>query len=130
MRIVEDQRDLGGRERPAHEGTAAIGERCPGADTVARIVVAGDQDDRGVGLRGHALEESIELADGGLGRCRPIEDIAGNDQDVGLVRCHRSEDLVQSRRVIEFQRAAFELPPEVPVGRVQYPHKSLRTSSF
>jgi hypothetical protein len=91
------------------------------------VVVSGDQhalDPLADELREEVVDELL-----GLGRRRRrVEDVAGDQDGVYLFVLGDRGDLVEGLRVLVHPRAAAEGFPDVPVGRVEKPHREASLS--
>lgn len=109
---VGPDRDAGPAEQPVTE---------PG--TGGRVVVAGDRDHDRAGVT-EADERVVEELDGTRGRDRAVEQIAGDDHRVDVLRGGQLDHAIDREGLLLEERRLVELPSQVPVGGVQQPHGS------
>ena len=89
-----------------------------------RVVVASDDDDMtAAGLRDLAEEIVVQLLGGDAGEAG-VEDISSHQQDVNLPVVDFLQQPLQKGQVFVMPFLNVQRPPQVPVGSVQYFHKS------
>jgi hypothetical protein len=98
-------------------------QRTRGFQAAGRIVVAGDDDDVQLRrTRTRLLQETVELALRDRRRVRVVEDVARDQEGVGLLGHDGVEQPVQEALMLVGPVEVVQGLAEVPVGSVQQPH--------
>jgi len=118
MVIAQDHRgDLGGHL--AHDVQLTTLEQSgTKPESIGTVVVAWDQDDRGVQLSCDPHDQIIEEVHRFGGRNRSIVDITGDEQCGGLALLHEFNQLLEDDALVFEQALAVQLAPQVEVGGV------------
>lgn len=104
-------------------GAQAPHERGGQFDARARVVVAGDHHDVQLGLLLVGLDDEVVEAFLGFDRrVDRVEDIAGDQQRIGLTQVQLAEQPVEEAGVFEVAFLAVQALAQVPVGGMKQTH--------
>ncbi|MNH16018.1 hypothetical protein D3C79_756440 [compost metagenome] len=108
-------------------GAQAAHQRRRQFDARAGVVVAGDHHDVQLGLLFVGLDdEVVEPLLGFDRRIDGVEDVAGNQQGIGLAQLELAEQPIEKTGVFEIAFLAVQGLTQVPVGGVKQTHEGFR----
>lgn len=100
------------------------------AYSLRSVVVAGDDDDSGVGIPIDLSEETIEELHRLPPRIAAIKDIPGENEEIRRFPFYQLADLCEKVRLFIEERVTVKYSAKVPVGGMKHSHRPQRIAQI